>query len=151
MENFQITEHFKFYEMTKTSKYPELLEENRRIAYEDKSLRGAAEALCETLLEPIRELFGNKQVIISSGYRYPKLNCKVNGSKYSQHLHFQAADFKVKGVELEEVFNRIKQSDLPFGQLILSGRGGEYTWIHISLGEPFRHKCYCREVIKKQY
>ena len=151
MNDFQITDHFSFYKMTNTSRHPELLEENRRRAYTDKSLRGAAEALCETLLEPIRALFGNKKVIISSGYRYPKLNCKVKGSEYSQHLHFQAADFKVEGVELEKVFNRIKQSDLPFGQLILSGRGGEYTWIHISLGEPFRHKCYCREVIKKQY
>ena len=130
MEDFQITPHFCFYEMTCTN-HTELLDKNRRLAYTDKSLMGAAEALCATLLEPIRAHYG-KPVIIHSGYRYQKLNSRVGGVENSQHLHFQAADFHVKGVSLEETFAWIQQSNLCFGQVILGS-----TYIHLSLGEPF--------------
>ena len=142
MGNFQITEHFSFYEMTKTC-HTDLLDENRRLARRDKSLMGAAEALCRTLLEPIREHY-DKPVIIVSGYRYPALNDRVEGVETSQHLHFQAADFYVEGVPLEQVFNYIQKQKLPFGQLILKN-----TTIHISLGEPFRLSKYCGEARKE--
>ena len=140
MEDFQITEHFRFYELTKT-KHMELLDKNRRLARADKSLTGAAEALCATLLEPIRKHY-DKPVIIHSGYRCQQLNDKVGGVQQSQHLHFQAADFHVEGVPLKQISDWIRQSDLPFGQVILEDR-----CIHLSLGEPFRQKKFCREVL----
>jgi uncharacterized protein YcbK (DUF882 family) len=141
MEDFQITPHFRFYEMTCT-KHTELLDENRRLARADRSLMGAAEALCETLLEPIRAHY-ESPVNISSGYRYPELNRRVDGAENSQHLHFQAADFRVEGVSLRDTFDWIKDSDLPFGQVIL-----EPKCVHISLGEPFRQRGYCRQALE---
>ena len=60
-------------------------------------------------LEYIREHFG-KPVIISSGYRSPELNKLVKGSKNSQHCKGEAADFTVKGVSVQEVFDWIKNN-----------------------------------------
>ena len=47
---------------------------------------------------------------------------------------------EVEGKTLEEVFAWIvKESKLQFGQAILEGREpGKPTWIHLSLGAPFR-------------
>ena len=49
------------------------------------------------------------------------------------------------GEDLRDVWEWIwKESGIEFGQLILEGwRDGEPSWIHLSLGEPYRpaHKC----------
>lgn len=138
MNNFQISDHFTFFEMTRTT-HREYLETNRRVAYEDLSLLAACNTLCRSLLEPIREHF-KSPLIIHSGFRCEALNKAIGGSQYSQHRHFQAADFHVVGTPLESVFDWIWQSsDLKFGQLILEGWAvGNPTWIHISLGPPHR-------------
>ena len=53
-------------------------------------------ALCENILQPIRNEFGS--FIVSSGYRSPEL-CEAIGSKAtSQHAKGEAADFEVAGI-----------------------------------------------------
>jgi hypothetical protein len=60
----------------------------------------------------------------------------------------QAADIVVPGHRLEDVFAWIvKESGLPFGQAILEGPGGKVSWIHISLGEPWRAKDKSRQAL----
>lgn len=85
-------------------------------------------ALCENVLEKVREHF-NAPVNISSGFRNAKVNAAVGGSKTSQHMTGQAADFTVSGKTLEEVFNWIAfESNLEFDQVLYEfGR-----WIHCS-------------------
>ena len=48
------------------------------------------------VLESIRTHFG-VPVTISSGYRTPQYNAKVNGVAHSQHCYGMAADISVKG------------------------------------------------------
>jgi hypothetical protein len=87
--------------------------------------------LCKNLLEKLREINDNKPLILSSGYRCPRLNKAVGGAKTSQHLLGQAADVDF-GSKLanKQFFESIKKSDLDFDQL-LNEFG--FSWVHISM------------------
>ena len=87
-------------------------------------------ALCENILQPIRNEFGS--FIVSSGYRSPEL-CEAIGSKAtSQHAKGEAADFEVAGVSNYKLATWIEEN-LPFDQLILECfQGGNSGWIHCS-------------------
>ena len=87
-------------------------------------------ALCENILQPIRDEFG--PFIVSSGFRSVAL-CQAIGSKAtSQHAKGQAADFEVPGVDNYELALWIADN-LPYDQLILEYySGGNSGWIHCS-------------------
>lgn len=130
----RISPHFTLEELTKTNvKSLRLLNSTP-----PERLMPAAKALCEDMLEPVREHFG-APLIINSAYRCPALNQVVGGSKTSQHLKFEAADFYILGKDLETVWRWIcYDSGLKFGQCILEGNSIKPTWIHLSLGPPWR-------------
>jgi hypothetical protein len=134
-----VTPHFTLAELTRTSTGLS----NVPTVTEFKALK----ALCVTLLEPIRLQFG--PVSIHSGYRGPLVNEFVGGSKTSQHLKGEAADFHCLNAELEDVMKWIViQSGLHYGQVILEGHtAGEPTWIHISLGAPYRVGSSCQQAL----
>jgi len=140
----QMTKHFSFNEMTGTT-HREFLDQNQ-VIIKDGSLLAMGTALCADILEPIRMQFSSP-VIIHSGYRCEGLNKAIGGSEFSQHRHFQAADFHVIDEDLDIVFNWIRRSDIQFGQLILEGWTDSPSWIHVSLGYPFRISAYCNEVL----
>ena len=50
-------------------------------------------ALIEKVLDPLREAYG-KPIIVTSGYRCPKLNAIVGSTPSSQHVKGEAADIK---------------------------------------------------------
>lgn len=104
-------------------------------------------ALCTTLLEPVRLKFG--PVSIHSGYRGPLVNARIGGSKTSQHMKGEAADFHCSGAQLEDVMKWIvTESGLRYGQVILEGHtAGEPTWIHLSLGAPYRVGSQCQQAL----
>lgn len=85
-------------------------------------------ALARNVLQPVRNHFG-KPVIISSGFRCEALNYhpKVKGSKDSQHMKGEAADFTVNDIPLKEVFLFISKN-LKYDQLIYEFK----KWIHCS-------------------
>ena len=89
------------------------------------------QALCEHVLEPLRQHFG-EPVFISSGYRCYYLNNCVNGAKKSQHQYGQAADIYCK-----QGSKRLKEwylwmvDNLQFDQLIWEVRPNS-RWIHVS-------------------
>ena len=87
-------------------------------------------ALCENILQPIRDEFG--PFIVSSGFRSVAL-CQAIGSKAtSQHAKGQAADFEVPGVDNYELALWI-DTNLSYDQLILEYySGGNSGWIHCS-------------------
>ena len=83
--------------------------------------------LCENVLQPLRDSLG-RGVFVNSGYRSPRTNEAVGGSKTSQHLSGQAADIEVGHLTIEQLYQRIKNSGLPFDQLIQ-----EFDqWVHVS-------------------
>lgn len=89
--------------------------------------------LCENVLEPVRRHFG-KPVVISSGYRPPKLNKIIGGSATSQHSLAEAADFEVPGVSNIVVAQWVARN-CRFDQLILEfiTQGvANSGWVHCS-------------------
>lgn len=88
--------------------------------------------LCENVLEPVRRQFG--PVVISSGWRPPKLNRIIGGSDSSQHSQAEAADFEVPGVSNVTVAQWIARN-CRYDQLILEfveqGKPNS-GWVHCS-------------------
>ena len=41
----------------------------------------------------------------------------------------------------------VKESGIPYGQAILEGPGGKVSWIHVSLGEPYRAREKSRQAL----
>lgn len=90
-------------------------------------------ALAKNVFQPIREYF-NKPIIISSGYRSPKLNNAVGGSNTSQHSKGEAMDIDNDGTSVSntDIFNFIKDN-LVFDQLIWEfGNDKKPDWVHVS-------------------
>ncbi len=78
-------------------------------------------------LEKVREALGYP-MRINSGYRGPKLNAAIGGSKTSSHMKGLAADFVCPkfGTPLE-ICRSLVTTEIPFQQLIQEG-----TWVHIA-------------------
>ena len=101
--------------------------------------RANLKALVEKILDPLREAWG-QPIIVSSGYRCPRLNKVVKGAANSQHTLGQAVDIhtaKDTIAENRKLFQLIQQLKLPFDQLIDEYN---YNWIHVSYGPRNRRK-----------
>ena len=87
-------------------------------------------------LEAVRVRLGGAPIIVSSGYRSAQLNAAIGGSKRSQHMRGEAADFTAPRFGgPREIVDAIADSDVPYDQLILEfGR-----WVHISFTDNPRH------------
>ena len=89
-------------------------------------------ALCENILQPVRDHFG--RVKVTSGFRSVDLCLAIGSSQNSQHAKAEAADFECVGVDNAELFDWIKNNLTP-DQLILEFyTPGEPNsgWIHCS-------------------
>jgi uncharacterized protein YcbK (DUF882 family) len=74
--------------------------------------------LCQQFLQPVRNHFG-EPIIITSGYRCPKLNEAVGGVPDSYHVTGEAADFTLVHMPATDAFNIIHRSlDVPYTELI---------------------------------
>ena len=83
--------------------------------------------LCLNVLEPIRELV-EAPLIITSGYRSPEVNEMIGGSQSSQHCKGEAADFHCTRFTVQDLFDLVRASNVPYDQLIQ-----EYSrWVHVS-------------------
>lgn len=92
----------------------------------DRELANLAH-LC-TDLEAIRAFLGHP-IIISSGYRAPKVNAAVGGSPRSAHIRGLAADFICPEYgDSTAICERILNSQLLFDQLIDEG-----GWVHYAI------------------
>ena len=133
--DYKLSPNFTWGEMTRTGQSG-LQDKNRA---EAEQYKAAIEALCKTIMQPIREKFGPLR--INSCFRGPSVNAAVGGSKTSQHMVGEACDFVplTSGITLNHVFDWIrKESKLPFGQVINEQPSATSKWIHVSLGEPWR-------------
>lgn len=90
--------------------------------------------LCNEVLQPIREKYGNS-IFINSGYRNPIVNRLVGGASNSQHMLGEAADITVGSKSgnkklFDMILQMIENEEITVGQIIDEK---EYSWIHISL------------------
>ena len=92
--------------------------------------------ICECL-QPIRNYI-NKPMIISSGYRNPRLNAHplINGRPESQHCIGQAVDFTIKGMTPKQIVEKVIGSGVEFDQLI----NEKDCWVHISYNKGNNRK-----------
>lgn len=89
-------------------------------------------SLCKNILEPVRKEFGPFSP--TSGYRGSDLNEILGGSKNSQHMMGEAADFKPFGACTLMVAEWIER-ELDFDQLILEyfdPKLPDSGWVHCS-------------------
>lgn len=91
-------------------------------------------ALTVNVLEPIRA-YWKRPIMISSGYRSPKLNVAIGGSKTSQHCFGQAADIEIDGIDNCDLCRWIRDH-IDYDQLILEFHnhyeGPNSGWVHVS-------------------
>ena len=133
----ELTPHFTLEELavTNNKKYKELnLTEAQKQLGKMYMLAGFAER--------VREIIGNRPMIINSGYRCYSLNLAVGGASSSQHKLGEAIDFKCKDLSNDQIACMIAASDLKFQQLIIE-HSGKHAWVHVSIGskrEVLRYK-----------
>lgn len=86
-------------------------------------------------MELVRNLLGDKPIIISSGYRSAALNAAAGGSPGSQHLLGEACDFTCPTYgTAKDVFEAIVASSISYDQIAY-----EYgRWVHISFSNRNR-------------
>ena len=104
-----------------------------------KEIERSLTALVEKVLDPLREAYG-KPIIVTSGYRCPRLNAIVGSTPSSQHVKGEAADIKTiedTPEENKKLFDLIVKLKLPFDQLI---NEHNYDWVHVSFGARHRRQ-----------
>lgn len=94
--------------------------------------------LCEFVIEPLRELAGNRAIFFASFFRCDDLNTIIGGAMNSQHMALKGAacdidqDFHENCASNRELFDLIKDN-LNFDQLIWEfGDDENPDWVHIS-------------------
>ena len=123
-----LTRNFTLSELTKSDTAIRMGINNNPSAEQIEKLK----ALCENILQPIRDHFG--RVKVTSCFRSVELCLAINSSANSQHAKAEAADFECVGVDTAELFDWIKLNLEP-DQLILEFyTPGEPNsgWIHCS-------------------
>lgn len=149
MEDFKLSEHFSFFELTVTSN-AELQGKNREAAM---AYVPTLKAVCVTILEPVR---ADRPLAVNSGFRAWELNGATPGSSpTSQHPMGQAVDFHRPGQDVDQLFEEVLAlfiaKKIPFGQLIneQASRGYDTVkWVHASLGASYWKPSRCGEVLK---
>jgi zinc D-Ala-D-Ala carboxypeptidase len=83
-------------------------------------------------LERIREVLEGRAIFVNSGYRSPKLNTAIGGSKNSAHMKGLAADIRVAGMTPREVCLVLsnRMDELALDQIIFEG-----TWSHLGFAD----------------
>ena len=109
---------------------------------------GRLRALCENVLQPLRDYMG-EPIIINSGYRSPELNQKIGGVRSSQHVIGEAADINCKG-SLEYASRIIEyiMLNLQFDQLILESKKSA-IWVHVSYTTTGKNRQQYLQISKK--
>ena len=128
-----MTPHFSLAELTRT--------DHRTL---DNSPDPAALANLHRLaafLEQVREVLGNRMVVINSAYRSAAVNAACGSRKNSQHTLGCAADIRVPGMTPDAVVKAVIASGLAYDQLIREFD----SWTHISI--PNVPNAYARKMV----
>ena len=98
--------------------------------------------LIDNVLDPLRLSWG-RPIVVTSGYRCPKLNKAIGGASNSQHLYGQAADIRTVSDhpdDNKELLRCLIESNLPYDKLIAEyiDKNGRPDWIHVSFSPQRR-------------
>jgi zinc D-Ala-D-Ala carboxypeptidase len=91
-------------------------------------------------LEAVRSLLSgivghDVPVLVTSGYRSPRLNREVGGSATSQHMLGEAVDFRAPQFGTPaQIVATIANSSIAFDQVISESTRSGAQWVHISFG-----------------
>ena len=97
-------------------------------------------------MDEVRTFLGHP-VIVTSGYRCPRLNEIIGGSPNSAHMSGRAVDFICPGYGNPMYVARVlSQSGIKFDQLIR-----EYGWVHISFDIRLRGECLTKRSASAEY
>lgn len=132
--------YFTLYEMTASASAKRLKIDNTPTEKIKQNLLD----LVTNVLDPLRLSWG-RPVIVTSGYRCPKLNKAIGGATSSQHMYGQAADIRTVSDDPEENMKLLRcliEANLPFDQLICEypNKNGCPDWIHVSFGPRNRRQ-----------
>lgn len=85
-------------------------------------------------LDEVRTFLGNRRMRITSGYCDPVSNRAVGGARNSRHMYGDAVDFWVEGMDVVDVFYKLKSYHPKGGLAVGSG------FVHLDLrpGAPAR-------------
>lgn len=151
LKDRQLTDHFTLFELTATSN-EKLQEQNRDLS----PIQIVKLTQLARLLEHVRFLL-TTPLTIASGYRCADLNKAVGSTDRSQHLLCEAADFipgqQDIGTAFRSIWRDIKDKGTNVGQLIHETAIRPYgmtSWIHISLGNPYRETEKCAQILRME-
>lgn len=128
MNDIQLTRHFMLSEFIKSNTATKLKIANNPDLDQVSNLQ----YLCREILEPLRE-FMNEPIVISSGYRCPKLNKAVGGATNSQHLSGQACDIHLPSKETGIRYVQFILDNCRFDQMLYETDSNGISWLHVSI------------------
>jgi uncharacterized protein YcbK (DUF882 family) len=121
----QVSEHFTLEELTHT--------DHREFDNTPNEQERANLGRLATMLERVKEVLGNKPIMINSAFRSKQVNDAVGSKDTSQHRIGCAADIRVPGMTPDEVVKAIMASDIGYDQIIREFN----SWTHISVPNSF--------------
>ena len=126
-----ITPHFRISEFVRSETATRLGIDN---SINDPEVIANIKNLCEHVLEPLRA-FAACPIIINSGYRCPRLNAAVGGSRRSQHMKGEACDIRIADSATGDRWYSWMKENLPYDQLFKerTHKSSGTVWIHVSL------------------
>lgn len=96
--------------------------------------------LC-ALLEEVRQCLYMAPMLVTSGYRSPKVNALVRGAPGSQHMKGEAADFIAPRFGTPfDIVRAIERSAIQYDQLICEFANNGGGWVHISVSDTPRRE-----------
>lgn len=100
-----------------------------------EEIKANLEKLIE-FLNPLREAWGSP-ILVTSGYRSPKLNKAIKGSSTSAHRFGFAADMVPQNGKIDKFKQFVKDylKDKEFDQYIDESSGNS-SWVHLGLYHP---------------
>ena len=155
MQDIPLTPHFKLSEFVKSPTATARHIDNTP----SETIVANLKALCEEVLEPLRQWYG-KPIIIGSGYRCPTLNKAVGGVSNSQHMKGEAADLHIPTIKAPDGSTIQDMAtarswiewllDNRFDQLILEHDKSGHYWIHVSFKRTGKNRqTYLPNLLKK--
>jgi hypothetical protein len=126
----QLSKHFSLKEMTKSGTAARLGLDNTPNEKQIENLK----ALCENILEPLRDYYESRPIMVSSGFRSEKLSEAIGSSSRSAHCQGMAVDFEIPGFDNKQVAAHIK-NNFDFDQLIseyYEEGVADSGWIHVA-------------------
>ena len=126
----KLSKHFSLKEITKSGTAARLGLDNTPNEEQIENLK----ALCENILEPLRDYYESRPIMVSSGFRSEKLSEAIGSSSRSAHCQGMAVDFEIPGFDNKQVAAHIK-NNFDFDQLIseyYEEGVADSGWIHVA-------------------